>query len=676
MTAQAYKLVQKSGPSRFESSTSSHILELDGLRGLAVLAVFINHLNKDWLPGGFLGVDLFFVLSGFVVTRSFLTRPSKGIRSDLLGFYARRVFRIVPALVVCLTATTLLAALFIPDSWLSQATWRTGSFAFWGFSNIPLIEADGYFSHRSDFNPFTQTWSLAVEEQFYFLVPLLLLAWQRVDRGMVSSLFCRFVRALLPCLIVASLIFSAFCLRSGSNLAFYSMPSRFWELGVGVLLSLPWGLTKVDPFRGFGLGRIQYLVPLFGLSLLVVGFWFGSSSLAPWPVSLLPVAGTSLVIVGCLTDRGAQFWPRIALRSKSLLWLGGISYSLYLWHWPVIVLMRWTVGIDRWWLVLIAVFLSFALAFASTFYLERPIMRWGKTVDISSLSQILLGLVSIVGFWGLSVQAEGMKSQYSWTDVNRRPHRWFPARVDSLGQNSSSPTLFVTGDSHAYAYGSMLERFHAELGWNVRTIGLSMCFAGRLVDGHELRPNCLQERARLINQLQDQSKPGDVLVLAGLRMPRLVESWGRNDIDFSSPVDVDSVLSQASRRQGMVASRELMAELKPLGLRVVFEAPKPVLNAPLMRCSEWFNSVNQICGDPVPKSDFINYRSPTLRQMSILADEFDFVEIWDPADFLCPGEFCTGTEGGSRKPLYYDGDHLSAIGSKRAFGSLSSFLLK
>ncbi|WP_413296498.1 acyltransferase family protein [Synechococcus sp. MIT S9452] len=676
MTAQAYKRVQKSRASRFEGLARGHILELDGLRGLAVLAVLINHLNKDWLPGGFLGVDLFFVLSGFVVTRSFLSRPSKGIRSDLLGFYARRVFRIVPALVVCLTVTTLLAALFIPDSWLSQATWKTGSFAFWGFSNIPLIEADGYFSHRSDFNPFTQTWSLAVEEQFYFLAPLLLLAWQRVGRGTASSFFFGFVRALLPCLILASLIYSAFYLNPGSNLAFYSMPSRFWELGVGVLLSLYWGRIKVKSLRGYGLGRIQYWVAPLGLSLLMIGFWFGSSSLAPWPVSLLPVAGTSLVIIGCLSHRGAQFWPRIALRTKCLLWLGGISYSLYLWHWPVIVLMRWTVGIDRWWLVLIAVVVSFALAFVSTFYIERPIMRWGKAVNISSLLQILLGLVSVVGFWGLSVQAEGMKSQYSWTDVNRRPHRWFPDRVDSLGQSSSSPTLFITGDSHAYAYGSMLKRFHAELGWNVRTIGLSMCFAGRLIDGFEVRPNCLQDRARLIQQLQDQSKPGDVLVLAGLRMPRLVESWGRNNLDFSSPVDVDSVLLATSRREGMVASQELMAALKPLGLRVVFEAPKPVLNAPLMRCSEWFNSVNQICGEPVLKSDFIHYRSPTMKQMSILADEFDFVEIWDPADVLCPGEFCTGTEGGSRKPLYYDGDHLSAIGSKRAFDSLSSFLLK
>ena len=266
-----------------------------------------------------------------------------------------------------------------------------------------------------------------------------------------------------------------------------------------------------------------------------------------------------------------------------------------------------------------------------------------------------------------------MKSQYSWTDVNRRPHRWFPDRVDSLGQSSSVPS-FITGDSHAYAYGSMLKRFHSELGWNVRTIGLSMCFVGKLIDGYEVRQNCLQDRAKLIQQLQDQSKPGDVLVLAGLRMPRLVESWGRNDLDFSSPVDVETVLAQASRREGMDASRELIAELEPLGLRVVFEAPKPVLNAPLMRCSEWFNSVNSICGRPVAKSDFVAYRSPTMRQMSMLAAEFDFVEIWDPADFLCPGEFCIGTEGGSRKPLYYDGDHLSAIGSKRAFDSLSSFL--
>ena len=153
------------------------------------------------------------------------------------------------------------------------------------------------------------------------------------------------------------------------------------------------------------------MTSLLGLLLLVVGFWFGSSALAPWPVSLLPVAGTSLVIIGCLSDQGSHVWPRIALRSRWLLWLGGISYSLYLWHWPVIVLMRWTVGIDRWWLVLIAVLISFLCAYMSTYYLERPVMRWGQMINLSSLFKILLGLLSISAFLGDFVQAEAAKSQ-------------------------------------------------------------------------------------------------------------------------------------------------------------------------------------------------------------------------------------------------------------------------
>jgi peptidoglycan/LPS O-acetylase OafA/YrhL len=137
-----------------------YVPAIDGLRAIAVLAVMIYHLNSEWLPGGFSGVDVFFVISGYVVARSLSDRLSDRPLYFISGFYARRVRRILPALIICLVVTSLLTVLFIPASWLSSTTSQVGLFAFFGLSNIALVLfQDDYFSPRAEYNPFVHTWS-------------------------------------------------------------------------------------------------------------------------------------------------------------------------------------------------------------------------------------------------------------------------------------------------------------------------------------------------------------------------------------------------------------------------------------------------------------------------------------------------------------------------------------
>lgn len=146
---------------------------IDGLRALAVLAVIIYHLDPGWLPGGFTGVDVFFVISGYVVSASLAKRDNSTFARFTLHFYARRFVRILPALLACLLATSVASTLFIPKAWLSEANEWTGLAAFFGVSNIVLaLNQDAYYSPRAEFNPFIHTWSLGVEEQFYLLFPL------------------------------------------------------------------------------------------------------------------------------------------------------------------------------------------------------------------------------------------------------------------------------------------------------------------------------------------------------------------------------------------------------------------------------------------------------------------------------------------------------------------------
>src|SRR5690625_4326037 len=157
-----------------------YVPAIDGLRAIAVLAVLIYHLDAAFLPGGFAGVDVFFVISGYVVARSLVSRSGESFGQFLMGFYSRRIRRIVPALILCLLVTALFTVLFIPDSWLSSTTHQVGLYAFFGLSNFALVWfQDDYFSPRAEFNPFVHTWSLGVEEQFYFVFPLLIFLWFR-----------------------------------------------------------------------------------------------------------------------------------------------------------------------------------------------------------------------------------------------------------------------------------------------------------------------------------------------------------------------------------------------------------------------------------------------------------------------------------------------------------------
>src|SRR5688572_19755919 len=191
---------------------------IDGLRALAVLAVIAYHLDARLLPGGFTGVDVFFVISGFVVSASMAHFAGPKPLEYLGYFYARRIRRIAPALVVCLMVTGLASALFIPQAWLSDTSNAVGRWAFVGLSNFVLLRTDGdYFSPKVEFNPYTHTWSLGVEEQFYVLFPLLFFAWAFGRRGRLLSM------ALFATGLLASFAYVAAVSKDQPALAFYML---------------------------------------------------------------------------------------------------------------------------------------------------------------------------------------------------------------------------------------------------------------------------------------------------------------------------------------------------------------------------------------------------------------------------------------------------------------------
>lgn len=204
--------------------------EIDGLRAYAVLAVILHHFNKDMIPSGYLGVDIFFVISGYVIIASLSNRPAKRLGDFLCNFYARRIKRLFPALAVFVLITGLLLCLFNPSP---QLALQTGISSLVGFSNLYLlVQSTDYFGPSTALNPFTHTWSLGVEEQFYLLLPLLI--WFS-GFGRQASCGARRLALWLGLLTIASLVGFIHLYPRNQSAAYFLMPTRFWEMAAGLL---------------------------------------------------------------------------------------------------------------------------------------------------------------------------------------------------------------------------------------------------------------------------------------------------------------------------------------------------------------------------------------------------------------------------------------------------------
>jgi peptidoglycan/LPS O-acetylase OafA/YrhL len=295
--------------------------DIDGLRAIAVTTVIGFHAQWTALPAGFVGVDVFFVISGFLIGSMIIGDVTAG-NFSLLGFYERRIRRIFPALAAMLLAATVFAYLYLlPVEFESYA--RSLLAATFSFSNFYFAQNLGYFIPAASTLPLLHTWSLAIEEQFYLFLPLLVLLVYRVWR-----------RGLWPVLLAVTLISLALSIRSGlrggENGDLYMPQLRAWELLLGVLLA--WnGLPLISRLLREG-------AALLGLALIIVAATL-YSDWTPFPgyAALMPCLGAALIIGA---GKGGDSWTARALSLPPVVFVGRISYSLYLWHWPIFIFMR------------------------------------------------------------------------------------------------------------------------------------------------------------------------------------------------------------------------------------------------------------------------------------------------------------------------------------------------
>lgn len=677
-----------------------YIPAIDGLRAVAVVSVMLFHLNATLLPGGFAGVDVFFVISGFVVTGSLMGQRFRRLRDLLLQFYARRLIRIMPALIVMLLLTTLLYALFVPDAWLTQSTEAVAKAAFFGLSNIQLmLEDDAYFSPRAEFNPFTHTWSLGVEEQFYLAFPFLVFWHQRQTAGTRSR---RLVVAAVAALSVASLLACAWLTGHHPKAAFYSIPSRFWELGVGMVLCLLAG-SWTAWLRGLPRRAVRAL-SVVSAGLIAAAFAVPASGHFPFPLALLPVAGTAGVIAVVCADR--RGWVCAALSARPMVGIGRLSYSLYLWHWPVFVLCRWTIGLEGVASSLVALLLAVAAGALSFRVVECPIRHNGRLARLPRGWVVAGALLAVLGAWKGGTKLLYAKNQISlsqtaraelWHADDRTPvpvadpsclpsgstdhfaggdvHTWRPG---SCPRRRTQARLFVIGDSHSLVYIPSLRRFAAEQGVEVQLYTKAGCgfIALDKPMATAAAPRCRAYHAEAVERVLGAARAGDVVFLPSLRLARFADQWGGVAADATAQDD-DPPRDGfgAARASAIEEGRALIARIRSRGVSVLFAAPTPLFRSPAFRCSDWFNAANPVCeaGLSVARDEMEDLRAPVLAAMRTIAATDPAIGVWDPLPLLCPGATCSAVTPAG--PLFFDGDHLSGHANAVLYPDLSRSLL-
>ena len=433
--------VNKSSPYK-----SSYRSEIDGLRAFAVLSVVAFHAFPSWLKGGFIGVDVFFVISGFLITSHIFESLEKS-KFSLLDFYGRRIRRIFPALILVMVCSLVFGWFVLLADEYNQLSIHVASGAAF-LSNFIFASEVGYFDIASEFKPMLHLWSLAVEEQFYIIFPLLLLFAFKVRANL-----------LFVCLIIlfASLVVNLSFVSRFPTETFFWPFGRFWELLFGSVLA--WFMLYRSSVNTLNLPKFLHLIniigllgkalnktgffTLLGILLLAVSVFLIDKSMSfPSYTAVLPVLGASLVIIG----GGRNFIAKQLLCNRFAIWFGLISYPLYLWHWPILSYLHIIEdGTPHRVKRIIAVLLSVVLAWVTYKFIEKPI-RFGNGNKTRRTVALSIG-VFLIALLGLYIGSSNLKEGKGIGDVYLRNGLEHPIGSSSLWYEGKDDWLFL-GNSY------------------------------------------------------------------------------------------------------------------------------------------------------------------------------------------------------------------------------------
>jgi peptidoglycan/LPS O-acetylase OafA/YrhL len=645
-------------------------LDIQGLRALALIVILLYHARLP-IPGGYVALDMFFVISGFVITQMLMREFATSGRIDFRRFYIRRFRRLTPALAV-MVGVVLFVAIFLQSPFgQQQVTAATGAGALLFVANIVIANTTGdYFDVAADLNPLLHTWSLSVEEQFYFVFPAVLVgSWlwaRRSGRGQSLPVL------ILLFLAVTTFLFAVFTTGSGpldwplnALSGYYGALGRAWEFAAGAVLAL---LAK--HFLGIPRWSRELMAWAGMAAILVAMFTFSSATPYPGVATLVPVLGTSAMIIAGTAGRNSF---SSVMSTAPMVRIGDMSYSWYLWHWPVIVfaIVIWP---NRPILApIVAVIVSFIPAYLSYRFVEAPlrsapIPRPGRLITLAGVSiGVPLALAALLTVGARNTWGVEWPTSYDYRDAAPYAQGCHDTEPDLERCTWTVPnaqgTVFVLGDSQALSLSDGVIEANKELGFDTFVSSASQC--PFILPGYvefDYPNDVCQRWQQEIIPFTLAAKP-DVVVIANRPYidgatggVRLVPQQGLPESETSSNESSSDLWSEALGG--------LIQTLRARGIGVVLAQapPEPAYEVPV-------TGIIHLGRDRSTRQQALAQRERAFALDQGIAQAHPGSVMLDPLPVLCDETICPDILDGEF--LYADPRHLSVAGAKRLTEALA-----
>ena len=629
--------------------------DINGLRAFAVIAVVLFHFNSSWMPGGFAGVDVFFVISGFLMT-GIIFRGLEQNDFSVLNFYVARANRIIPALaLLCLTLLVFGWFYLTPIEYKALGKHAASSVSF--LSNFVYWREAGYFDAASHEKWLLHTWSLSVEWQFYIIYPLVLIALRKF-------ISIKTLKLLLIVGTVLGFIFSVVATYKQPNASYYLFPMRAWEMMIGGIAYL-YPLTLQE--------NRKKLVEWTGLILVIASYFLISAdNLWPGYLALFPVLGSFLIIQ-------AQRNDSIITGNIIFQKIGTWSYSIYLWHWPFVVAI-YTFSLPSYY-IYVGMLLSVLFGFLSYKYVEKinfprsfpNILSYLKCKPI-----YIAGIVFVLGSVFFLKPEKITPYRLSLDQINIAEQQNRDPRESVCGAvvNGISPKCtygegpikaIVIGDSHSLAQIPAIGDRAAKNGGSILSLGLSSCVTIKdvyRVDKNRLNPdkNCGLLVSNTIKSLKDDYPDTPVIIIN--RLSAYIHGSNEDNDTGAPQFFVDKSFSQRNNSYFNNLTNHMLDTIceisKTNPVYLMRPTPELIDNIPLKMFRQLTLS-NKVDTIKISLSDY-SERHIIAFEMQDEAVKKCGAKILDPTPYLCDSKSCYGDIDGI--PLYYDDDHLSSYGSK------------
>ncbi|HEY1614453.1 MAG TPA: acyltransferase family protein [Rhizomicrobium sp.] len=642
--------------------------EIDGLRALAVLAVVFFHYRVPFFGGGFVGVDVFFVISGYLIT-SLVAADMDGAGFSFLHFYERRVRRIFPALFAMLLLVTAGAFLLLFPVDLVNYAHSLLATALFG-ANVEFWREAGYFDAAANQKPLLHLWSIGVEEQFYLVFPAILVL--AGGRSRARRL------AIVAALFVGSFALAVWGVWADPVATFYLLPARAWELMLGALLAL--GVVPMVRSRWVG-----EALAMCGLVLIVISaVTFRTDWPFPGPLALAPCVGTALVILGA--DPGRN-WAGRALSWRPVVFVGLVSYSLYLWHWPLFVFATYVELHEPGAIASVGLMaVSFVLAVLSWRFVEQPLRRARPALRLAPFAAAAVTVALTAGSAGIAAASDGLPERLrpdlrtilaEQDDHEPRIAQCFAltsgdvrrGRLCRIGATTNTPPSFLLwGDSHADAILPAVARAASRAG----RVGL---FAGGASCPPLMNVTTPQPDCRAFNDavmaLAEKSQFSEIILEA--RWAKYAEGS-----TFGTEPKGRVVLRDALASAGGGADNHdvffrglsrTVAQLRRAAKAVVLVAAVPEVGWPVPAVLARRALAHETQPVAPPLGVYLVRQAFVLKSLAAMQSRFGATILY-PHKVLCASGYCAVSENGT--PLYRDEHHLSVFGAHKLDGLLGA----